>query len=303
MFKGSHRLDVKPDNVELRFRASYAVSIQAIGSVSLGEKCMFDVLVRELSERYGLGDRSRDLFGLLMGYIYNDRRGGFGGFAESFRQQGHGDLFASWLGGDPRRQGTLTASDVGMVFGQGLLSDWGNRIGASRATVAAAIAGVLPRLVGELTPGGRVPEAFGGVAAKIHGSRVEDVNGDSEIVLPGSAAGHAPFLGERDPVAPSDDHPPHYGDQLRRDNGRIEPAATASSADPHVAAIAAAVFNDPLHDVEFRRPPPPYKRGGSGWLLWLLVLLALAAGAAYYWREYLPLDGLQVPWSNAPATT
>lgn len=265
---------------------------------------MFDVLVRELSERYGLGDRSRDLFGLLMGYIYNDRRGGFAGFAESFRQQGHGDLFASWLGGDARRQRTLTASDVGMVFGQGLLSDWGNRIGASRATVAAAIAGVLPRLIGELTPGGRVPEAFGSVAARIHGSRLEEVNGDSEIVLPGSAADPVPSLGEHDPAtAPSDEGPPRYGDQLRRDHGRSEPAA--AKADPHVAAITAAIFDDnPLRDVEFRRPLVPQReRGGFGWLLWLLVLLAVAAGAAYYWRDYLPLDGLQLPSSTQPATS
>ena len=120
---------------------------------------MFDALVHELSERYGLGDRGRDLFGLLMGYIHNDRRGGFAGFVEAFREQGHGDLFSSWLG-NPDGGRSLNASDVGMVFGQGLLNDWGSRLGASRATVAAAIAGVLPRLVAELTPGGRVPGGF-----------------------------------------------------------------------------------------------------------------------------------------------
>ena len=260
---------------------------------------MFDVLVRELSERYGLGDRSRDLFGLLVGHIYNDRRGGFGGFAESFRQQGHGDLFASWLGGDARRQRTLTASDVGMVFGQGLLSDWGNRIGASRATVAAAIAGVLPRLIGELTPGGRVPEAFGAVVARTVDARVGDEDADD-------TSRNAPPFDERDPVAAvqNDNGTPRYGDQLRRDNGRIvSPAAAA--ADPHVAAITAAIFDDdPLRDVEFRRPLAPQReRGGFGWLLWLLVLLALAAGAAYYWQDYLPLDGLQLPWSTQPTSS
>jgi uncharacterized protein YidB (DUF937 family) len=119
---------------------------------------MFDPLVNELSQRYGLGDRGRDLFGLLMAYIHNDRRGGFGGFIEGFREQGHGELVSSWLGNPDA--GGLNASDVGMVFGQGLLNDWGSRLGASRATVAAAIAGVLPRLVAELTPGGRIPGGF-----------------------------------------------------------------------------------------------------------------------------------------------
>ena len=123
---------------------------------------MFDVLVSELSERYGLGDRGRDLFGLLVAYIHNDRRGGFGGFVEGFREQGHGELLSSWLGNP--EAGGLNASDVGTVFGQGLLNDWGSRMGVSRATVAAAIAGVLPRLVAELTPGGRIPGGFAPVA-------------------------------------------------------------------------------------------------------------------------------------------
>ena len=97
---------------------------------------MFDAVVSELSERYGLGDRARELFGLLMGYLFNDRRGGFGGFLEGFREQGHGDLVSSWLG-NPGGEHTLNAGDVGTVFGQGLLNDWSNRLGTSRATLAA----------------------------------------------------------------------------------------------------------------------------------------------------------------------
>lgn len=128
---------------------------------------MFDPLVDDLSQRYGLGDRGRDLFGLLMAYVHNDRRGGFNGFVEGFREQGHGELVSSWLGNADA--GGLTASDVGMVFGQGLLNDWGSRLGASRATVAAAIAGVLPRLVAELTPGGRIPGGFAPLAPSLMG--------------------------------------------------------------------------------------------------------------------------------------
>ena len=51
---------------------------------------MLDALIRDLSERYGLGDRSQELFGLLMGYIFNERRGGFPGFIEAFHEQGNG---------------------------------------------------------------------------------------------------------------------------------------------------------------------------------------------------------------------
>ncbi len=264
---------------------------------------MFDDLVRELSERYGLGDRSRDLFGLLMGYIYNDRRGGFGGFAENFRQQGHGDLFASWLGGDARRQRALNASDVGMVFGQGLLSDWGNRIGASRATVAAAIAGVLPRLIGELTPGGRMPEAFGAGSVKTSDARAAEAD---VAVGAGIDAGIGANAVSGNAASPS----AHFDDRiasanLRRDDRRIEPQVSAAQIDPHVAAITEAVFADEpsLRDVEFRRPPPRRERGGFGWLLWLVILLALAAGGWYYAQQYGLLEGVQLPWSTIPAAS
>lgn len=269
---------------------------------------MFDVLVRELAERYGLGDRSRDLFGLLVGYIYNDRRGGFAGFAESFRQQGQGELFASWLGGDPRRQRTANASDIGMVFGQGLLADWGNRLGASRATVAAAIAGVLPRLVGELTPGGRLPEIFG------------TAGGEPAIPERPTAPDPAPdVFGERIATPPELREPPRFtappatsaNPSLRRErphggDERIEPI------DPHVAAINAAMssgadanppafaHDGPLRDFEFR-PPAPTRRG-KGWL-WFLIVLALIGAALYYGRDYLPLDQIQWPGTATPSTS
>lgn len=289
---------------------------------------MFDVLVRELSDRYGLGDRSRDLFGLLMGYIYNDRRGGFGGFAESFRQQGHGDLFASWLGGETRTQRALSISEVGMVFGQGLLSDWGSRIGVSRATVAAAIAGILPRLIGELTPGGRMPDAFGSVAPVRGGTNLDQDADDAHTAAATPTAlfdDRAAVAGlrreERDRVAgafgenvaPLSRQAGNYpGDPLRRDGGRIEPGAAAMPIDPHVAAITAAVAapeaplfaeGDALRDFDFRRPQPIRKRGGFGWMLWLLILLALGVGGWYYWQEFHPLKGVQLPWSTEPATS
>ncbi|TWI02863.1 uncharacterized protein DUF937 [Luteimonas cucumeris] len=285
---------------------------------------MFDDLVRELSDRYGLGDRSRDLFGLLMGYIYNDRRGGFGGFAESFRQQGHGDLFASWLGGEPRRQRPLSISEVGMVFGQGLLSEWGNRIGASRATVATAIAGILPRLIGELTPGGRLPEAFGSVAAPI-GERDDDgfdapPVGDAGGITPRPVArevaaglrreAHAPMTGAADDNLAMRFQRPVEETPLPRHGGRVEPLSTPAPIDPHVAAIAAAVANAPptepgfaseLGDFEFRRPMAARRRRGFGWLLWLLILLVLAAGGWFYWQQGQSLGGVQLPWSTTPA--
>lgn len=195
---------------------------------------MFDPLVNELSERYGLGDRGRDLFGLLLAYIHNDRRGGFGGFIEAFREQGHGELLSSWIGNEGA--GGLNASDVGTVFGQGLLNDWGTRLGVSRATVAAAIAGVLPRLVAELTPGGRIPGGFGASAAPAGdrpGLRAGD-DASSYSVRPGVDGliderdrRWGPPVDELDPAVPAEPSPssdgPVYFDPPRFDPPPAEP--------------------------------------------------------------------------------
>lgn len=183
---------------------------------------MFDALVEDLSQRYGLGDRGRELFGLLVAYIHNDRRGGFGGFIEGFREQGHGELVSSWLGNP--QAGGLNASDVGMVFGQGLLNDWGTRLGVSRATVAAAIAGVLPRLVAELTPGGRVPGGFG-APAQVSASATALPGGSRDRAAP-APAGSAPSFDTgpaSPPVASHDDAPPPQ---------RLAPWESRTPADP-----------------------------------------------------------------------
>lgn len=201
---------------------------------------MFDALVDELSGRYGLGDRGRELFGLLMGHVFNDRRGGFGGFVEGFREQGHGDLVSAWLG-DPRSPRTIGAAEVGTVFGQGLLNDWGGRLGVSRATLAAAIAGVLPRLVAELTPGGRMP-------------------GGQDTVLPyeSLARRDASMAQAPDVATPARDPPLHARDvDDPRTQERFDRRVEAAVPDTFGAIVPgdAVILNDGREVHDAPRPP------------------------------------------------
>jgi len=279
---------------------------------------MFDALVTELSERYGLDDRGRDLFGLLMAYIHNDRRGGFPGFIEGFREQGHGALVASWLG-DPGGGQPLNASDVGMVFGQGLLSDWGGRLGVSRATVAAAIAGVLPRLVAALTPDGRIPDGPSTSSSRISASAAPARAADADIeraaleaasgtldlgnVVPGEERRTVGETHAATPPVPdlaTADATGH--DFTARDIALRAPvearqarsARAAAPLDPNEQRIAdmAAAFGgrdpphaDPKSKPDYWRPavhPPRRARRSLRWLWWSLLLAALA-GTGYAW--------------------
>lgn len=207
---------------------------------------MFDALVEDLSQRYGLGDRGRDLFGLLVAYVHNDRRGGFTGFIEGFREQGHGELVSSWLGNPDA--GGLNASDVGMVFGQGLLNDWGSRLGVSRATVAAAISGVLPRLVAELTPGGRIPGGFATVAPL----------GAEATAAPRREFGNAPQLREDPVAAPEPAAPARFTAPAETDTReRMHPQPVAG-VDGHRAHTGHVRFEPAFEDIP--AAPQPKQR-------------------------------------------
>lgn len=266
---------------------------------------MFDALVTELSQRYGLGERSRELFGLLMGYIYNDRRGGFDGFIESFRLQGHGPQAASWTTGGATAPMPLNASDIGMVFGQGLLNDWGTRLGVSRATIATAIAGILPRLVAELAPGRQY-------AADGEGQRPSPT---ADLAPPASLPPCPPRAGAAPTTQPAMSPPPvrdlgHVVPGRERDPDiGAPPTATggdwprppttdaADAAERRIADMAAAIGqaggrHSPRIDGEpggggkfdtwrpaIHRPPKRQSR----WPYLLVVALLLAAAATIAW--------------------
>ncbi|MGG6461871.1 YidB family protein [Solilutibacter silvestris] len=233
---------------------------------------MFDAVVNDLSDRYGLGDRSPELFGLLVGYIFNDRRGGFGGFVEGFREQGHGDMVTSWLG-NPRNGRALNAGDVGTVFGQGLLNDWSTRLGTSRATLSAAIAGVLPRIVGELTPNGRLP---GNVAPT---RAYESTAADEPVVETVESS----VMEMPTPIIPTI---APQSSSLRSPNS--VPKTPPSRAEEMAAAFASPAINssagfaaDPRADRQPYHRPSANKQRGMGWLVWLIII-AVIAGAGYY---------------------
>ena len=120
---------------------------------------ILDQLIDDVAARLGLGtDKARRLMGVLIALIFDDKRGGFAGFANLFQQKGLGRLVQSWTGTGPNEH--ISSNQVETVFGQPLLDAIAGKLGVDRLLAASAISGLLPGLVNELTVGGKAPTSI-----------------------------------------------------------------------------------------------------------------------------------------------
>lgn len=119
---------------------------------------MLDNLVREISGRWSLGDQGSALVQMLVAYIHRPGSGGLKGFLDQFNQAGLSGMAQTWTNPTSTVQ-TPTIAEIETVLGgqQGFLQQATQRLGLNRETVSAAVAGMLPMLIGRMTPGGVVP--------------------------------------------------------------------------------------------------------------------------------------------------
>lgn len=118
---------------------------------------MFDVLLKDLARRFGLGDQARPLLGLLLAIIFDPRRGGFPGFVDQLRQGGAGDQSVSWIGRGENRP--ISSAQVEQALGLELLDWLAARLQLQRGTLTTALTAMLPGVIDKLTPDGITPSA------------------------------------------------------------------------------------------------------------------------------------------------
>jgi outer membrane protein OmpA-like peptidoglycan-associated protein/uncharacterized protein YidB (DUF937 family) len=124
------------------------------------EAVMFDAIIRELSQRFGLGDKAKDLVTALLSLIFDPNSGGISGLLARFKQQGLGDLFSSWLGGSTAPPAPINPPQLENVLGSSAIGGISDKLGIPRGTVLSAAAAALPGLIRALTPNGQLPTAI-----------------------------------------------------------------------------------------------------------------------------------------------
>lgn len=122
---------------------------------------MFDILVREVAARFGLGDKALPFVQMVLGYMTNQQTGGLAGFMDKFKAAGLGSVVQSWMGGAAAPQ-AVSNNQIESVLGGagGLLSTVTSKLGVGRDNATSALGYLLPAVIGKLTAGGSIPSVL-----------------------------------------------------------------------------------------------------------------------------------------------
>ena len=121
---------------------------------NLDDPLMFTALIGEAGRQFGLGTRAAALVNELLRFIARTP-GGLAGFLARFEAAGMGPLASSWLGDS--ESAPMTTGQLEGALGADTLRRIGRKVGLPAETVGPALAFLVPRVIGMLTPDRIVP--------------------------------------------------------------------------------------------------------------------------------------------------
>ena len=83
--------------------------------------------------------------------------GGLAGLVQAFQGKGMGDMMSSWISTGPNPP--ATADQMASVLGPDTLSQFATKAGVPHGDTGRLLASLLPAVIDQLTPQGRVPES------------------------------------------------------------------------------------------------------------------------------------------------
>jgi uncharacterized protein YidB (DUF937 family) len=83
--------------------------------------------------------------------------GGLGGLIQAFQGKGMGDMVSSWISTGPNPP--INANQITDVLGHDTLSQFAAKAGVPHAEAGGLLASLLPAVIDQLTPQGRVPQS------------------------------------------------------------------------------------------------------------------------------------------------
>jgi len=83
--------------------------------------------------------------------------GGLAGLVQAFQGKGMGDLISSWVSTGPNPG--VTADQISSVLGATTLQQFATKAGVSHGEAGGLLASLLPTVIDQLTPQGKLPDA------------------------------------------------------------------------------------------------------------------------------------------------
>ena len=117
---------------------------------------MFDLLIKEVAAKFGLGDKAGWILSTLLGFMFQKQTGGLSGFLDLFKQKGLANIATSWLGGKGMPQ-EINSTQLENVIGGNLIKDIASKTGLASGPIGGALAFMLPKIIRGLTPDGVLP--------------------------------------------------------------------------------------------------------------------------------------------------
>jgi OOP family OmpA-OmpF porin len=111
-------------------------------------------IVDEVTSKYGLGSQGGPLVRELLAFVTGGQ-GGIGGFIDRLKGAGLGNLVSSWLGRTDAAP--LSVPQVEGALGKGTVDRIAQKLGLSGSVVGPALAYLVPKVIGFLTPDGKIP--------------------------------------------------------------------------------------------------------------------------------------------------
>ena len=118
---------------------------------------LLDSVIGALGQAQGQGHGQPDLMSVVAGMLANDGpSGGLGGLLAKAQQGGLGDIVQSWIGSGQNLP--ISADQLQSMLGGDTLGPLASQLGLAPGDVAGQLSQILPQLVDQLTPNGRMPE-------------------------------------------------------------------------------------------------------------------------------------------------
>ena len=115
-----------------------------------------DEITGGLKDALSKGSGQGSLLDSVKGLLTSAETGGLEGLVQKFKDKGLGDTIASWIGTGENKP--ISQERIQQVLGTGYIQQLATKAGLSTDEISKKLAVILPQVIDNLTPNGKLPE-------------------------------------------------------------------------------------------------------------------------------------------------